>query len=389
LGVWENEIRKHQPDNIDVEWRVLNYEAVAGIQRFDWATDTMWIYEGTFEELKKWKPDIIIADEAHRLKRPTTKRSRKLYSLGRVAPSKLILTGTPITKNHIDLFGQFKFLDDSIFGTNWGKFKNEYGLWGGYMGYKLLRPRNVKQLRKKIKPITFRVRKEQCFDLPDYVHEIVPVYLDRSRPLYDEMADQAIVELKSGELVEAPIVLVRLLRLAQMSGGWIRGEGDYSRVGTEKAAQYKRVLGEMRENEVDKVVVFARFKRELADAAKLSRSLGYRVRLLHGGVPRHKRDLRILEFHESEEPMVFIAQTETGAESIDLTCAHTCVFYSQSQDWGKFEQACSRLHRHGQKNKVTYYHLLARHTVDEATYIANKGKESLAKFVINHPDLLK
>jgi SNF2 family DNA or RNA helicase len=299
------------------------------------------------------------------------------------------MTGTPIRKNQIDIFGQFKVLNEEVFGTRFETFKQEYGWWGGYMDKKLLKPRNVKRLRRKMKPWIFQATKEECLDLPDRTHEIIPVYLDESREAYDEMARESILKLKSGEVVEAKIVLTQLLRLAQITGGWIGSKDQARRIGREKVIQLYRMLKDFREQERKKLVVFARFRPTLRDIAWAANKTGYERILFHGGVPRGgERERRILKFHESEKPTMFICQVKTGAESIDLTCASEAFMYDPPDDMGDFWQALDRLHRIGQVNKVTYYHFLARHSIDEINYMANQAKINLAKFVMRHPELL-
>ena len=74
--------------------------------------------EGLFEALLDWQPDMIICDESQRIKEPSAKQSKAMHELGDIAKYKLILSGTPIQNNAIDLYSQYRFLDPSVFGSN-------------------------------------------------------------------------------------------------------------------------------------------------------------------------------------------------------------------------------------------------------------------------------
>jgi SNF2 family DNA or RNA helicase len=128
--VWKMEIKKHQPEDIDLEWAITNYERTYAREPFgkSWRpVDNPEIWD--------FKPDLIVIDEGHRIGDPTTLANKKLYKLcKRFGTPVVILTGTPVHRKIFLAFGMFKLDDDSIFGTDWGLYKSQYGLWGGYQG---------------------------------------------------------------------------------------------------------------------------------------------------------------------------------------------------------------------------------------------------------------
>lgn len=377
LGVWDAEIRKHSSSST-LKWKVLNYDK-ARIRHY---LDQLFDY-------CRNGPTLLILDEGHKLKNPSSKQSKAAYILGKRSVCVLVLTGTPITKHPLDLFGEMRPIDDSILGTSYGVFKRQYAMWGGYGGYQLIKFINLKGLMNRVAPRMFVAKKDECLDLPKRTHEIVPIDLQGSRRRYEQMARDSIVEFADGSVSEAPIVLTRLLRLSQCTGGYLRdADGTYHRVGTEKREAFDRLLGEFQEQERHKVVIFVRFLKELKDAAEVAKERGYRVLPLYGAVKQSVRDQRIADFEETEQPTAFIAQISTGSLGISLTAASEAIFYSHTYDYAEFAQACDRLHRIGQKHAVTYYHLIARDTVDEAVWLAFKTKRNIADLVLSRPELL-
>lgn len=378
LGVWDREILKHAPLNSKLKWRVINYEKA----RLAHYTQQLFDY-------CRQGPTLLVCDEAHKLKNPQSKQSKAAYILSKRCVGALVLTGTPITKHALDLFGEMRVVDDQILGSSWGAFKRQYAVWGGYGGYQLIKYINLRQLRKRLEPHIYRVKKEDCLDLPSRTHEVVPVHLRESRPVYEQMARESVVEFENGSVSEAPIVLTRLLRLSQCTGGYLRtDDSTYRAVGHEKRTAFAGLVEDMAEQERHKIVVFVRFLNELRDASYVCKEHGYKVLPFYGKVKQSDREQRIAEFEETDEPTAFIAQIATGSLGISLTAASEAIFYSHSYDYAEFAQACDRLHRIGQRHPVTYYHLIARDTVDEAVWISLKTKRNVADLVMHRPELL-
>lgn len=407
LGVWDLEIIKHCPSDTLV-WKSINYDKLP--------------YKHYFEQLASYcarAPTLLVLDESHLIKNPNAKRTKAALILARLCPLTLWLSGTPIAKHPLDMFAPMKAIDEAILGGSWGVFRRTYGVWGGYGGYQLIKYMNLKSLRARIDPYIFPMKKEDCLDLPAKTHQVVPVDLRESRALYDKVARESIAYIESLE-VETPIVLTRLLRLSQLTGGWAHGTefadstqsqnggvssegaaagsgerpsvraGDTGsrRAGSEKLDALQGLMEEDWEEDVLKQVIFCRFIPELKDICELSQEIGYRVIPFHGKTPRAKRDRLIALFDETAKPTVFVAQVATGSLGISLTAASLCTFFSHTYNYAQFAQACDRLHRIGQKHPVLYRHLLARDTVDEAVWLSLKTKRNVAEVVMHRPDLI-
>lgn len=408
MDVWDRQIRLHSPvkarivllrgssshkarrlvrllslkEPERIQWIVINYEAI-------WREYDQRKGKTIESLLKRWRPDIVIADESHRIKSHSSRQSRSSGRLGSSARMRLLLTGTPITKSPLDLFGQFRFLDPTIFGRNWYAFKNYYGVWGGFNRFQLRGYKNLKELVEKVRGNSFRIKKEQCLDLPEKVFVDVPVTLsDKEKRLYREMAEQMIIEIEETHAT-ASIVLVKLLRLSQITSGFVKDvEGKIRDIGYSKLRTTMDLLDDVLQ-QTPKAVIFVRFRYDIDRITQELKAKKISYEILSGSVPGSKRHSIVERFQNDPSLKVFVVQIQSGSLGIDLTAASVAIFYSLDYRWDSYVQAVDRLHRHGQKHKCTYYHMVAPHTIDTITLQVLKEKGSIAEAVIHDPNILR
>lgn len=88
--------------------------------------------DGIFEALQEFNADLIVCDESQRIKTHDAAQSKAVHRLGDRARYKLILSGTPVQNDAMDIFSQYRFLDPTIFGQNYYTFRNRYAVMGGF-----------------------------------------------------------------------------------------------------------------------------------------------------------------------------------------------------------------------------------------------------------------
>jgi SNF2 family DNA or RNA helicase len=130
-----------------------------------------------------------------------------------------------------------------------------------------------------------------------------------------------------------------------------------------------------------KLVIFARFLAEIAAIKEMLEKMGITVATLTGATI--DRGAVVDAFQNGTDPQVLVAQIATGGVGITLTAADTVVFYSVGYSYEDYHQARARVHRIGQKNKVTYVNLVARKTVDESIVEALQEKKNVADVVVD------
>lgn len=345
-------------------------------------------YEATWriiDDLVAWRPDMVIADESQRIKNPSAKQSKALHRLGKVAKYKLILTGTPVQNQPLDFFSQYKFLNDTIFGTSFYAFRNRYAILGGYGGKQVVGYQNLDELIKKAHSIAFRVTKEEALDLPEQIDQYQYCELEpEAARIYNEVKKQSYAELKNEQEITVRNVLTRLLRLQQITGGFVNTDaGIQQHVSSAKLNLLKEILADILEAG-KKVVIFARFLPELKAILKILEDMRLEYSYITGEVPNEQRGEQVRIFQEDPNCKVFVAQIQTAGLGITLHAADTAIFYSVDFNYANYSQARARIHRIGQRNNCTYIHLIAKGTVDEHVLKALQHKEDVARMVVDN-----
>lgn len=345
-------------------------------------------YEATWrilDALLAWKPDMIIADESQRIKNPNAKQSKAMHKLGKIAKYKLILTGTPVQNQPLDFFSQYKFLDETIFGTSYYAFRNRYAIMGGYGGYQIIGYNNLNELIKKAHSIALRVTKDEALDLPEQIDQFRYCELEsKAKTLYRQIRDESYAELNSEQKITVRNILTRLLRLQQITGGFINtDDGKQEEISKAKLNILKELVQDIVESG-KKVVIFARFVSEIQAILEMLEEMEINYSYISGEVPIPERGDRVKVFQEDPDCKVFVAQIQTAGLGITLTAADTAIFYSVDFNYANYSQARARIHRIGQKNNCTYIHLVCKNTVDEHVLQALQRKENIAKMVVDN-----
>lgn len=343
--------------------------------------------DGIFDALVKWHPDLIVCDESQRIKTHDAAQSKVMHQLGDIAKYKLILSGTPVQNNAIDIFSQYRFMDPTVFGTNYYAFRNRYAVMGGFNKHQIIGYRDMDQLIQKAHSVAYRVTKAECLDLPEQTFLTRYIQLEgKEKQLYEQIKKASFAELENGEQITAPTVLTKLLRLQQFTGGFIQPDGtitpEYVFKGKIDALEellddYVLVAGK-------KLVIFCRFRPEIDLIQKLLKLKKIQYRSIYGDIKIDDRGPIVAEFQNDENIKVFLAQIDTAGLGITLTAADTCVYYSVNFNYAAYSQSLARIHRIGQKNACTYIHLVVEKTVDEMVLNALAKKEDLAKLVVDN-----
>ena len=354
--------------------------------------------EGIFEALATWKPDLIIADESQRIKTHDAAQSKALHKLGDTTPYKLILSGTPVQNNAIDIYSQYRFLDSSVFGQNFYAFRNRYAIMGGFDKHQIVGYREMDELIQKEHSVAYRVTKAEALDLPEQTFENRYVQLnDADRKVYDQLKRDSYAELANGGEVTAPTVLTKLLRLQQLTGGFLRLDDttEPEHVNSAKLEALMEIVEDCRDAD-QKVVVFARFTSEIDLITASLRKKNIAFGVIDGRTPmEHKvdratgKDIKsrseiVHDFQNNARTTVFLAQIQTAGLGITLHAASIAVFYSMDFNYASYQQATARIHRIGQHSPCTYIHLMVAKSVDEQVLKAIQKKDDLAKSLVDN-----
>lgn len=370
---------------------VLSHDTFAQRQLVK-GTKTVTAQDRLIAAIRRWKPDVLVVDECHRLKGHTSNRSRSHARIAKRIPKRLGLTGTVAPRNPLDIFGQWQTINVETFGDHWESFKATYAKWGGFHDKQPVRWLNQDAMRRLIAKDSIVVKKEDALDLPPW--QDVPLIArlsDREAQVYEDMDEAAIAELPSGQEAMSPLALTKFLRLRQITGGFVGFENERGQKVEEEFGRSKaRVTADKVYDLVQarrKVVIFAHFRHDLTvleeEVGKLKiKALVCRV---DGSTKPADRLARRLAFRDHDGPAVFIAQMRTMSLAVnELVVASEAIFYSLSERRDDYEQARDRLNRIGQTSHMTFYHVIVPGTIDEVMLRSHRERTELEANILQY-----
>ncbi len=388
VDVWPAQFEEHLPELVDVlalgegSARARKLE----LSRFLRSAGTGAVilnYEAAWREplrtfLLETPWELLITDEHHRLKAPQGRASLFVYQLSKRIPYKLALTGTPLPHSPLDAFATYRCLDPGLFGTSYVKFRDRYAVMSRGTPSFPVGYRNLEELHERMYQIALRVTKEEALELPAVTHVERRCELGRvAAKAYAELEDELYTKLERGE-VTAANQLVKLTRLRQVTSGYLRDDdGVEVFIDDSKEKLLADVLEDLPQREP--LVVFCVFHHDLDAVRRVCAKQGRRYAELSGRA-------RELELWQSGEAEVIGVQIQAGGIGISLVRAAYAVYYSVGFNLAEFEQSLARLHRPGQKRKVTFYHLTAKDTVkdtvDVRVYEALRARKDVVETVL-------
>lgn len=341
--------------------------------------------ESVFDAIKNWNPDMIICDESQKIKSPTAQQSKAMHSLGDLARYKLILSGTPVQNSAMDIWSQYRFLDKSVFGDNFYKFRGRYGVMGGFNGRQVVGAKDVDLLTKKAHSIALRVTKDETLDLPEktFVNRYVE-FSQKEKRLYDQIKKECYAEIEDGS-VTAAYITTKLLRLQQITGGFVKKDDEDKpvQIGDSKLKELGEIVDDYCIGEGKKLVIFAQFIAEIEAICQLLKDKKLKYSCITGSVAQKDRG-SIIEDFQSGESRVMVGQIQAAGTGITLHASNCAVYYSLTYNYATYAQSTDRIHRIGQRYPCTYIHLVCPGTVDEAILKALDRKEELAKTIVDN-----
>ena len=337
--------------------------------------------------------DLVVFDEAQKLKSPHGKTSKAAARLTQTAGRVVMLSGTPMPHSPMDVFAQFRTLDPSVFGRSFVAFRARYAQMGGYKAKQVVGYQRQEEMTDRMSALMHSPPDDAVqLNLPEARHETIAVDLDsRARRLYDALANDLQAAIAEGEIT-AQNGLVRLLRMQQLCSGLAvveRNEpagtddatlaanllGAADREEVEVCTAKKQALTDLLESTSEPVVVFGQFRQDIRVAREAAAQAGTSVAELSG-------EANDLELWRNGGARVLVVQIASGAEGIDLTRARVCVYLSTGFNLGLYLQSLARVHRPGQSKPVTYYHVHAKETIDEVVYRVLGRREELVAGVL-------
>jgi SNF2 family DNA or RNA helicase len=328
---------------------------------------------------------MIVVDESTEIKSHTSKRTRAAYRIRKEAEYRRILTGTPVTQGPLDLYSQFFFLDRSILGYDtYTAYKNSVAIFDGYFlrGY---RKPVMRQIAEMIKPHSIRVRRDQVFKNlvePLYIKHRVDLTPEQRR-MYDELKENLITEFEGKDL-SAAIILTQLQRLSQISGGFMKLDGETEERPVPGGNPKIDALLDRLTGETGKVIIWARFQPEIRLIRDtLAKEYGRETVVdFYGGTSESNRTRNRKAFQDPSSPVrFFVGHVEAGGQGLKLSAADMMIFFSNTYSLEKRTQAEARTEDSQRTARTTYIDLVAHKTVDTTVLAALRSKKAVADLI--------
>ena len=330
---------------------------------------------------------LMAVDESTTIKNPSAKRTKNIIGLGKIAKYKRIMTGSPITKNPLDLYSQCEFLDPWLLDfTSYYAFRNRYAemktMHAHGRSIQIVdKFKNLSELSETVKTFSDRVLKEDCLDLPDkiYMKRNIKLSPDQFK-LYKQMKDQAIAML-NGKVTSTMTVLTQLMRLHQITcGHFTADDGSTQAIANNRIGELMGVLEEIE----GKAIIWAHYQYDIVNIIKnVVKKYGEgSIVDYYGLTPQEDRQPNIKKFQSDPRCRFMVGTPSTGGYGITLTAANTVIYYSNGYDLEKRLQSEDRAHRIGQRKPVTYVDLICDDTVDEKIVKALRKKINIASEVL-------
>ncbi len=328
------------------------------------------------EELGRLRPDLIILDEAQRIKNWRTKTADAVKRLR--SPYAFVLTGTPLENRLDELYSIFQFIDPNILGPLWRfnqRFFQVERRSPRSSSYKVLGYKNLDELRFTIKPYVLRrVRDEVLNDLPDRIDNnfFVPM-TDPQWKAYEEyrtIVARLIAKAKQRPLTpqEHQVLLGALVKMRLICNALALHDPDLPPKERERTSPKLQELASILDDEIasngHKAIIFSQWTNMLYLTYPLLERLNLGHVTLSGDVPTPKRGALIERFFNDDQCKVFLS-TDAGGVGLNLQAASLVINLDLPWNPAVLDQRIARAHRHGQLHTVNVINLVAKDTIEE------------------------
>jgi SNF2 family DNA or RNA helicase len=331
--------------------------------------------------------DLIILDEAQRIKNWKTKISQNIKKLK--SEYAIVLTGTPLENKLEELYSVVQFINPFRLGALY-RFLHNHQITepesSKVIGYKDLN--KVGDILSDI--LIRRTKKMVLRQLPDRQDKNLFVTMtDKQRDVHNECYDTVCRLVnkwrRMGFLPEKDrqklMINLNMMRMVCNSTFILDQQTRHDT----KIAELMGILEEIFGMEEEKVVIFSQWERMTRLVAKELDDLGIKYENLHGGVPSKERKSLLDNFLKDPECKVFLS-TDAGGVGLNLQSAAYLINLDIPWNPAVLEQRIARIYRMGQKKKVNIINLVSINSIEHRMLDVLKFKSSMAEGVLDAGD---
>ena len=380
---WKQEIERFSSRTVEV------VEGLPAKRKELYQTDTFYkitnydVIHRDADFIEEWAPDVIVLDEAQRIKNWKTRRAQSVKRLQ--SEYALVLTGTPLENRLEELHSIVEFVDRSRLGPLFRYLAEHQHVdeFGKVVGY-----HNLSQIAKTLEPILIRRTKDEVLqELPERVDKHFFVPMTEEQWKHHQENKETVVRIvakwrRLGFLSEQDqrrlMIALQNMRMACNSTYLLDRETDHG----VKADEVILLLEEIAEEPDTKVVVFSQW---IGTHQLIVNRLDPRKQrhvFFHGSLNTRERSNLIRRFKEDPECRIFLS---TDAGGVGLNLQHASVVVNMDQPWNPavLEQRIGRVHRLGQHRNVRVTHFVSQGTIEHGMLDVLKFKKSVFAGVLD------
>lgn len=329
---------------------------------------------------------IAVADESHMIKRWKTRRTKAIVRCTRHIPSRIPMTGTPITNDPEDVFSQCLFADNGkAFGNNYWSFRNHYYIKSGPGWY--LKHNAKQKIITRLRGMAYYVHEDDVLKLPPVRRLIKSAPMSgQQKRQYDKILNDWEIQLTGRETIEIDQVITQLTKLRQVASGFVYDQNHQAI--WFKSYKLKLLIDLLKDSDYlankKKVVVWCAHTAEICMLVAVAATLKIGAVAFMGNNRKRKDEAR-RKFQNNKSIRLFIGQVDSGVGMNELAVADTAVYYSNSFRVVSRKQSEMRIRRKGsEKHKViTYWDLVTENSVDERILKSLKSNISVANYILS------
>lgn len=346
---------------------------------------------------------MLVADESSYIANNDSKRTQRMYSLASIAGYRRILEGTPVTNDPRNIYSQMVFLDE--------RYWSKYGI-RSYVAFtstfcKIVKPKNLTVIHKASGK-SVRVPKVVGYQNLDYLQKLLLAGASRltteeagihlpaqtyqrlrfdlhpkQRKVYDQLRRDMLADLGDGKLVAVTMAVTLLLRLQQVTSGYLpvmdeQGEIQVHRILDEKEDPRLQLLLEHLGLVPHQTIIFARFTAEIDTICRAIPAVLKETCVRFDGTTSTSKRQEALAAFTGGDAKFMVAHVQAAGRGLTLTNGKRTVYYSNTFSFGDRAQSEKRIHRIGQRDPCFYDDLEARNTVDGRIIRALRNKHEIA-----------
>jgi len=380
---WEDEIKKFSGRKTEV------IQGLFAARKKCYETDSFFkianydVVHRDMEFIRKWNPDVIILDEAQRIKNWKTRRAQSVKKLE--SPYTIVLTGTPLENRLEELHSIVEFVDRFRLGPLF-RFLHEHQITdddGKVVGYQKLT-----RISKSLEPILIRRTKDEVLkQLPERLDKKFFVTMTKEQLTHHEENRDVVARLVAkwrryhflSDTDQRRLqIALQNMRMSCNSTYLLDQSTDFG----QKADEAISLMEEIFEQPDIKIVVFSQWLRTHELLIRRIEAKKWNYVLFHGGVPGPQRKNLIKEFRENPQCRLFLS-TDAGGLGLNLQFASVVINMDQPWNPAVLEQRIGRVHRLGQHRPVRVIHYIADRTIEHGMLSLLAFKKSLFSGVLD------